>query len=34
MSSMVHHLLFEIQDGVTISRELESHTGFLDLPDI
>lgn len=30
----VHHLLFKIQDGVTISRELVFHTGFLDLHDI
>jgi hypothetical protein len=26
--------LFKIQEGVTISRELVSHTGFLDLSDI
>ena len=34
LPSMVHHLLFKIKDGVTIRRELVSHTGFLDLPDI
>ena len=34
LPSMVHHLLFKIEDGVTISRELVSHTGLLDLPDI
>ena len=34
LPTIVHHLLFKIKDGATIRRQLESHTGFLDLPDM